>query len=257
MKTKLSALILGLGMLATSAAAAPAPGAPPEVLVSPEVVEIGAFFQGKEIAVKAEIPRGAQAVLEVVGPKAEEHLMRKGRRGGLWMNVGEVTVTGAPSLYLAMGTDPKLLQMGTGGGASWGYAALREKIRFSGRVEPGERDLFLDQFFKLKESDEIYAVSPIAAKAAAGPGEQQTVTGRFRLPTRVKPGEYQVCLTVVQDGQTRASNCAPLRVKMVGFPALLASLAYGHGATYGILAVVIAIVTGFAMGYLFKGGGGH
>jgi hypothetical protein len=41
----------------------------------------------------------------------------------------------------------------------------------------------------------------------------------------------------------------------VGFPAAFFSLAYEHGATYGILAVVIAIVTGFAMGYLFKGGG--
>jgi hypothetical protein len=35
------------------------------------------------------------------------------------------------------------------------------------------------------------------------------------------------------------------------------SLAYQHGAIYGILAVIIAIFTGFIMGYLFKGGGGH
>jgi uncharacterized membrane protein YraQ (UPF0718 family) len=44
---------------------------------------------------------------------------------------------------------------------------------------------------------------------------------------------------------------------MVGFPAWLAALAYEHGAAYGVLAVVIAIVTGFAMGFIFKGGGGH
>jgi hypothetical protein len=54
---------------------------------------------------------------------------------------------------------------------------------------------------------------------------------------------------------SRAST--DLKVEMVGFPALLADLAYQHGATYGIIAVVIAIVTGFAMGFLFKGGGGH
>ena len=83
------------------------------------------------------------------------------------------------------------------------------------------------------------------------------MTGTFPLPTKVKPGTYQVCLTVVQGGQVIAKNCRDLKVVMVGFPAMLASLAYEHGATYGILAVVIAIVTGFAMGYLFKGGGGH
>ena len=48
-----------------------------------------------------------------------------------------------------------------------------------------------------------------------------------------------------------------LQVAMVGFPAMLYTLAYEHGATYGILAVVIAIITGFAIGFLFKGGGGH
>jgi len=54
-----------------------------------------------------------------------------------------------------------------------------------------------------------------------------------------------------------AKKCSELRVKMVGFPALLSTLAYEHGATYGILAVVIAIITGFAMGFLFKGRVGH
>jgi uncharacterized membrane protein YraQ (UPF0718 family) len=45
---------------------------------------------------------------------------------------------------------------------------------------------------------------------------------------------------------------------MVGLPALLATLAYEHGALYGVIAVIIAILTGFAMGYIFKkGGGGH
>lgn len=52
-------------------------------------------------------------------------------------------------------------------------------------------------------------------------------------------------------------NCADLTVALVGFPAWLAQLAYQHGAAYGVLAVVIAIVTGFAMGFIFKGGGGH
>jgi uncharacterized membrane protein YraQ (UPF0718 family) len=43
----------------------------------------------------------------------------------------------------------------------------------------------------------------------------------------------------------------------VGFPAFFMTMAYQHGALYGILAVFIAIVVGFIMGYLFKGGGGH
>ena len=35
--------------------------------------------------------------------------MRKGRRGPLWMNVGEIKVQDAPSLYLVMSTAKELL----------------------------------------------------------------------------------------------------------------------------------------------------
>jgi hypothetical protein len=224
--------------------------------VAPNVVEIGAFFHGEPVTVTGKIPHGAQVVVEVVGPTTVEHLMRKGRRGGLWMNVGEVEVSGAPSLYLAMSTDPKLLQ-DPAPSATWGYPALKQSIGFAGQVEAGERAMFLEQFFQLKESEEIYAAFPGAVKAAGSAGDLQKVTGTFPLPTMVKPGTYQVCLTVIQDGQVTGKPCTELKVAMVGFPAMLLALAYEHGATYGILAVIIAIVTGFAMGYLFKGGGGH
>jgi hypothetical protein len=226
-----------------------------DLQVYPDVVEIGTFFQGHRVTVTGKIPAGAQAVMEVVGQSAAEHFMRKGRRGGLWMNVGEVDVSAAPSLYLAMSTDPQLLQ-NPPPGATWGYADLKKRLSLSG-VDQGEQELFLDQFFKLKESEEIYATFPGATKVSGATQGLKTVTGTFPVPTKIKPGAYKVCLTVLQDGQVTAKNCADLQVAMVGFPAMLSSLAYQHGATYGILAVLIAIVTGFAMGYLFKGGGGH
>ena len=90
-----------------------------------------------------------------------------------------------------------------------------------------------------------------------GAGDSQTDWGLFPCLPKFNLGGSQVCLTVLQGGQVISKQCRDLKVVMVGFPAMMASLAYEHGATYGILAVIIAIVTGFAMGYLFKGGGGH
>jgi len=245
-------LMLGL-FLVTSAGAGDASS---EIQVWPDVVQIGAFFSGLEVKVTGKIPSGAQAVVEITGPAAAERLMRKGRRGGLWMNVGEVEVQGAPSLYLAASTTPPLLKAPPKA-ATWGYPALKQQVRFAGSVEQGEREMFLNQFFQLKESEEVYAIFPGDLKVKGGSGDSQVVTGTFPLPTTVKPGPYRVCLTMVQGGQVSATHGCDLKVVMVGFPSMLAGLAYEHGAAYGILAVIIAIVTGFAMGYLFKGGGGH
>jgi uncharacterized protein (TIGR02186 family) len=249
---KLAWLVLGLLL----AGVLPARAAAPVLTVSPAMVQIGAFFSGQTVTVASAIPADAQAVLEVMGESAEEILLRKGRRGGLWMNVGEIVVRQAPSLYLVMSTSPSLLTA-TEPSAAWGYQALTRRITFAGRIEAQERPEFMDQFLRLKESEHIYASFPGALKLKAASGEESALTASFSLPTNTNPGTYKVCLSVIQDGRVVSRTCSDLTVTMVGFPALLASLAYQHGAAYGVIAVVIAIITGFAMGFLFRGGGGH
>ncbi|MGP8049315.1 MAG: TIGR02186 family protein [Desulfobaccales bacterium] len=231
-------------------------GASLDIKVSPAQVEIGAFFRGQTVTMTAIIPQGAEAVMEVVGQAGDEHLMRKGRRGGLWMNVGEINFHGAPSLYMAGGTNPKLLEA-AGAAAPWGFPALKTHVTMSGQIQDRERDEFFAQFLKMKESEGIYTILSEPIKKSEASGGLVPVKGEFRLPTNVKPGSYAVCLSVIQEGQVTAKECGEIKVMMVGFPATIASLAYQHGAMYGILAVVIAIVVGFAMGFIFKGGGGH
>jgi hypothetical protein len=247
-------VVLALGLLLGGWP--PARAAEPGLKVTPAAVQIGAFFSGQTVTVSGVMPAGAQAVLEVMGASADEHLMRRGRRGGLWMNVGEITVSEAPSLYLVLSSAKELLTAPPAE-ATWGYRALEKRIAFSGRIEASERPEFMKQFLGLKESEDIYASRPGALTVKAAAGGESLVTGSFQLPTNTRPGAYKVCLSVIQDGKVVNRACTDLAVAMVGFPAMLAALAYQHGATYGVVAVVIAILTGFAMGFLFKGGGGH
>jgi hypothetical protein len=230
--------------------------ASPDLQVTPDLVEIGTWFRGHAVTASAMIPKGSEAVIEVVGQAAEERLMRKGRRGGLWMNVGEIEFHHAPSLYLVMSTNLKLLDAATSE-APWGFAALLRRLSLSGLITDQEKPEFTQQFLRLKESENLYGSFKDPVKKSQDASDLVPIKAEFRLPTNVKPGAYQVCLSVVQDGRVLAKKCSELQVKMVGFPALLSTLAYEHGATYGILAVVIAIITGFAMGFLFKGGVGH
>jgi hypothetical protein len=227
-----------------------------DLKVIPSQVEIGALFRGHRVTVTAMIPQGAEAVMEVEGQTGDEHLMRKGRRGGLWLNVGEIDFHGAPSLYMVMSTDPKLLEAAAAA-EPWGYPALKTRVTMSGLVQDPERNEFLEQFLKMKESEGLYTTFQEPIKKSPVAGGLVPVKGEFQLPTNVRPGSYEVCLSVIQEGRITAKNCGELKVTMVGFPAMIATLAYQHGAIYGILAVVIAIVTGFAIGFVFKGGGGH
>jgi hypothetical protein len=221
--------------------------------VTPAVVEVNSFYQGCEVTVTGTIPAGHQAVVELVGPFRQEHLMRKGRRGMLWMNVGEVTVSGAPSLYLVQASAADLLA----GSSPWGFRALIQHLTLAGQVQEQEKAEFQEQFLELKKSERLYASSPQALKISPAGNDRLKVTGKFWLPANVKPDTYKVCLTAVGAGRAVDQQCTALPIKMVGFPALIMSLAYQHSAIYGIIAIVIAILTGGIMGFLFKGGGGH
>jgi hypothetical protein len=222
--------------------------------VSPDVVEINSFYQGRDVAVTGTLPAGLGAVVEVMGPTAQEHLMRKGRRGPLWMNVGEINVNGAPSLYLVLTSAADLLGQTA---SSWGFPALLQRLSLSGDLQENEKAEFQKQFLGLKESQQLYASAPGGLKVSPAGDGRLKVTGKFWLPSNIKPDTYKVCLTAVREGQSVDRVCTDLTVEMVGFPAFFMTMAYQHAALYGILAVVIAIVVGFIMGYLFKGGGGH
>jgi len=175
-----------LGLMVLLAGVLPARAAEPGLTVSPAMVQIGAFFNGQTVTVSGAIPAGTQAVLEVMGSSADENLMRKGRRGGLWMNVGEIKVQDAPSLYLVMSTDKELLTAAPAA-ATWGYQALENRLVFSGKIEPAERQEFLKQFLELKESEHIYASWPGAIQLKAAAGEASALTASFPCPPTPGP----------------------------------------------------------------------
>ncbi|MBP1724774.1 MAG: hypothetical protein H6Q51_72 [Deltaproteobacteria bacterium] len=251
------AIVLFFGCLGALTISAPARGASAALSVAPERVEIGTFYRGCRVAVSAVIPAGGEAVVEVVGRANAQNLLRKGRRGGLWMNVGETEVTGAPSLYLAMSTSPELLS-GSALNSVWGYGALAHEVRFTGKLSDQEHAGLLKEFIKLKESEKLFGVFPGALTLSPATDGSCVVEGAFALPSTVKPDTYKVSLCVVRDGTIVDRRDAELIVAMVGFPAVLSNLAWNHGIIYGTVAVLIAIFTGFVMGYVFKkGAGGH
>jgi hypothetical protein len=249
-------LIYCLPLLVVLGLAGKAGAAGVTLQVTPDVVEINSFFNGHKVTVTGTVPAGSGAVVEVAGPTAEEHLRRKGRRGPLWMNVGNIAVSGAPSLYLVLSSAADLLS-GDRPEMAWGFPALFKRITLSGDIQENEQAMFREQFLELKQSEQLYGAWPGGLKVSPAEGGRLKVTGTFWLPSNVKPDTYKVCLTAVQDGQAAERLCTDLTVQMVGFPAFIMTMAYQRGVLYGILAVIIAIIVGFLMGYLFKGGGGH
>lgn len=233
----------------------PGAGWPSQLEVAPRRVEIGAFFGGKEVVVSAEIPPLADAVVELVGEDVAETLVRKGRIGPLWMNVGEIVAQGFPTLYMVASTSSFLLAGGDGSG-SWGYGKLREQARLgeSGGVE--ESDSMLQEFIKLKETQGLYKLLPAGVELVSEDETAQSIRARFPLPRCIRPGTYTVSVSAIRGGEVLQRQQTWIEVEMTGFPRLLRSLAEDYPMVYGIMAVVAAMLAGYGLGWLFGGGRG-
>ena len=82
------------------------------------------------------------------------------------MNVGEIQVQGAPSLYLVLSSDPELPLL-TEAEAPWGFDAWSGRLKFQGSLEAGETPKFFQAFLELKESEGLYGAP------AGGPKSRQ------------------------------------------------------------------------------------
>ncbi len=231
------------------------PGDLVDLLVVPNALHITESFKGALVTVSAEIPRGAGAVVELRGADQEKHLLRKGRRGGLWMSVGEVKVLGVPSIYLVMSTPN--LSVGKENEEYLGYGAIENRAQFQGNLPEGGKEVLLKQYLKLKESEGLYGLFPGALKVEETRDDQSTVTGQLRMPSNIAVGDYQIMISVFRNGKLLRQKSTQLKVDVKGVTAFLLSLAYRHAALYGLLAVVVAIIAGFGMGFVFKGKSAH
>ena len=222
-----------------------------DLRVTPDPIHIGSFFSGKKLMVSSEIPEEAEVVIEVIGKVSEQELMRKGKRWDLWMNVGEVDVEGAPSIYLAASSNPKSL-LPPAADSSWGYEPLAEKVSFKGQIKTVPSSELFREFVRLKEGQGLYGLYPGKVKLSPAGTGHDLAEAAFWIPTRIAPGTYQVCLTAVRKGQALQRQCVPLEVAMVGLPAFLSSLARDSEVFYGFFAVAIAMITGLLTGVIFR-----
>ncbi|MBW2707941.1 MAG: TIGR02186 family protein [Deltaproteobacteria bacterium] len=225
--------------------------APLDFTVQPNVVRIGTWYDGAKIHVRAHIPRGCQAVIELSGNPGAAKLMRKERSWGMWKNGEEILEQGAPGFYLAMSTDSKLLSS-LNKNPSWGYDAIAGKVSFTGDVGKMAIPRLFEEFLRLKERSGCYGVFPGQAKIQAAPGKRQLVKGVFDLPAHWVQGDYRVDLSVVKDGRVLSKEKRSLKVALVGFPSAIFELAHKHALTYGLLAAGIAILSGFLVGLIFQ-----
>jgi uncharacterized protein (TIGR02186 family) len=74
----------------------------------------------------------------------------------------------------------------------------------------------------------------------------------FRFPANVPTGSYLVQVLLLRDGKVMSAQTTPLIVSKIGVSADIFEFAHRHAAAYGALAVVVALLAGWAAHLAFR-----
>lgn len=238
--TQLSLALVAVLLLALPAFAAPQTS----LTIRPNLVAIGTSFNGAQLAINGQVPAGTTAVIRLLGEPQNRHFKQKGRAlGVLWMNLKSVEIKSVPDVFL-VGNDGQ-------SGINWEHSDLGFQSVKGDTEEP-----IFDEFIKLMEQDGYYEIEDGVVAYGNVENGQLPFTATLSIPSAMHKGVYQVEVLAVKDGQIVGRSSEELHTKLTGLPAVLSKFAFEHSLTYGIAAVIIAILAGLFMSILFKESGG-
>jgi hypothetical protein len=226
--------------------------------VEPQAINIGALYNGTTLTAKGSLPADSEAIVRFMGTSCELNMKVRGKVGGImWMNLDSITFKGAPSVCL-VSSAADFNRLEANGGASIRVLRL-SGLKGSVLIEAdgGGHENAFEEFLKLKQKEGLYREMFGNISYGSASEGQKTFRAQVPIPSRLSPGAYMVELDAVRNGEVIARAEQPVTVKLVGFPALIAGLAFGHPALYGILATIIALLAGLVIGLVFQGRGSH
>jgi Putative transmembrane protein (Alph_Pro_TM) len=227
----------------------PLPAAGLDVKVTPQVVQMGTFYNGTRVKIEGLCERGTKPVIVIRGSEVKQVFNVKGRAGPIWVTTGKVSISGVPSVYVSMSPQPvsDFLKPAVIEKYQLDLAALKKQIKIQ---PPGtNQEIIGVNYLKLKNKEKSYRVINDALKMGAPGTAGVPYSVDLDWSKKAPPGNYEVVVYECRNGSVVKEFHTTLEVARVGFPAFMASLAQTHAELYGLLAVVVALLAGLGVDF--------
>jgi uncharacterized protein (TIGR02186 family) len=255
----LLAALVGFMPLTAVAGPAASPPAPKEELqaeLSTREISIQSNFTGIEILIYGSIDfsqtkapdAGTYDVITVIrAPSQPLVAWRKERVAGIWINRPGEVYPAVPGFYAALSTRPfraitsdeTLKQLGIGiANLDFGRPL----------IDDAQEARFRSAAIRLKQKQRLFQEDD---KGVAFVG-RSLFRATVALPVNVPIGRYTADVYLFRDGELISKNLSTLEVNKAGFERMIYVLAFAHPLVYGLLAVLVAMLTGLAGWFTFR-----
>jgi uncharacterized protein (TIGR02186 family) len=224
--------------------------------VSDSEVQIVYSFTGADLLLFGAIlyPGGrapdhpADIAVVLKGPTQSILVREKAKVAGMWLNADSARFRSAPSFY-AIATSkplPRLVDPRTAAIYELGLDSLQ--MSPASGAPPEEQQRFEQGLIDLKRRAGLYVEDARGVEISDG----VLYRARLSIPARVPVGRYVAETFLIQDGKVVAGAVREVRIGKSGFERFVAEAANRWSVTYGLVAVGVSLLIGWAAGALFR-----
>ncbi|EAV44689.1 hypothetical protein SIAM614_07413 [Roseibium aggregatum IAM 12614] len=258
----MSRLILLLSMVLCLTTGAQAQNRPAQELVtslSSDLISIQSNFTGTEIVIFGQAsnierqpndPSGYELAIVVEGPPQDITTRRKGRFLGVWVNREAERFQNVPSYYAVASTINISNMANRTVLDDLGIGLNHINLAVSGvsNVALSDRDDFRRAFVRLRKQMGLYSEQETSITFLTDTMFRTNIP----LPANIPVGDYKVKSFLFLHGDVVAQTEQTLAVAKSGFEQVTFEMAQSYPLFYGLLAVSLAIFTGWLAGVIFR-----
>ncbi len=213
------------------------------------LVAITTGFTGTDVLLFGATDGPGDVVIVVRGPAHDITLRRKERFGPIWANGESVEMLNVPSFYnMVSNRDPKE------------FAPFRLQERYQIGLEhlrltfadqshtPEKKALYRDAVLRLNQDSDLYngKVGRVSLLA------NRLFRTELHFPANVPTGVYFVEIYLFRNGDVASAEIVPLSISKIGIGADVYDFAHNLAPLYGLFAILIAVLAGWAAGATFR-----
>jgi uncharacterized protein (TIGR02186 family) len=225
--------------------------------LSNDSVSITSNFTGSRVVVFGTIERDAQTVsrsaeyqvvVSLQGPPTDVVARRKDRTVGLWINRDSERMRRVPSFLAVLSTAPLSEIADVRARARLGLGIEMLPINTQAAPEPPVRTDFEEAFLRLMLDGKLYQQVEDGVEFLSS----QLFRAPVALPANVPVGTYVATVFLFRDGALLSTTSQELTIGKVGFEQWMTDFAHRHGLWYGLATVLVACLTGWLAGVVFR-----
>jgi uncharacterized protein (TIGR02186 family) len=223
---------------------------------SKSVIEVGLRYNGDRIDFSGSLAgTGADDIIaKLTSPAETVKINVKGRVGPFWMNTRQYEVENVPSMHQIQASRPldELTTPELAEELQLGFDTIKDQMKYhilKGTDEGNDAEIIFQGLMQIKTEDELYAIDDTGRIEIKDGG---TFEYYFDFPPDAKPGHYNVDYFLMKDKKLVGRASQEIHIKKVGLVAYVEQASQKQPVLYGICAVLIALGTGLAVGFVFK-----